>query len=139
MSTSCDPNTTYGGGSGTNFGYVVECRMSAGTGPQQYGDVIITNEWRRLTFDIGPIGIPNTLYCKQAEEVGLLTVEAAVGMAAWFKASAWPFGSCLEFRLVKVEISYQYSTKEIGVTETLTAFDHHPKTTPRNGMTSHTG
>jgi hypothetical protein len=100
-----------GDGSGKTFGYHVHFRTTGR--PSTVGGVIVTDKWQRCDFSREGRGVPNRLWCPLADEAGLLTYEAAHAMIAWLDADVGPF-SCLEYRLERIELSYEYKTVSHG-------------------------
>lgn len=109
-------------GSGTVRGYYVEARMIPGIpltpfgGPPKVGRATwVTESWTRVEYQHThpEIGVKNVMYSRLAEQNGVLTHVAAKALMAWVGSHH----SSLEFRLVKVEMKYEFSIEELGVGE----------------------
>lgn len=115
---------THGSGSGTQRLYKVEVRTTYPS-PAKIGDFVITGEWRVLPIRHETIpfaaNIPSgwTERVAAAHGLGLCSFEAAQAHRFAFLATleaASTMGSlCIQTRLVQIELTYTYATKETGV------------------------
>jgi hypothetical protein len=115
---------SYGSGGGSERVYVVEAR-STYSAPQTHQGYVLDNRWRRIDFQESPIGVANRVFTAEAQRHGFLTYAAAMALLHWFLAPGpdWRDGTeCIEARLVEIELTHSFSTKEIGVGPTLSAF-----------------
>lgn len=106
-------------GSGTVFGYMVECRHS-------YRDPIIIagkvydKDWREITFTEGGAGVPSRQY-SHAREHGLIDYTQAQALRWWFladcEANAVLGRLCLETRIVEYRITYTNKVEAIGYSD----------------------
>jgi hypothetical protein len=116
---------TYGAASGAQDLYIVEARTSY-ISPEVHCGMILDGQWRRVYFPESPIGIKTLTYSRIADELQLLNYEAALARATWFmsepSSGELPFHAlCVQTRIVKVKLTYSYSTEEVGVGEMLSA------------------
>lgn len=103
-------------GNGTTHAYSVEARYMYTT-PKKFGDVLLDQRWRRLSFVPSHIGVPDGPYHSYGMRAcGLLGYSAAQALRWWFHACADAdvgVGSmCLETRIIKHRV--EYSHKEIA-------------------------
>jgi hypothetical protein len=103
-------------GHGTARVYYVEARTTLkalNADYQTVGDTTYGPNWKRVEFTGGAVGVPVGYLPPGAREHGYVTLEAAIALAAWFRASLelktrWPvFG--LETRLVEVQWEYSFA------------------------------
>ena len=115
---------SYGAATGSEELYVIEARTSYHE-PENINGFILTNEWRRLPVYRSPIGVKECVF-HPIKETGLLNYEAAIALAMEFIASPNQMTRghfcqlCLEARLVKVRLTYDWKTEEVGVGEPIT-------------------
>ena len=113
----------HGSGSGTQRVYIVEAR-STSMEPQCHGGMILDQRWRRVNFARGAPGVPVNLWNAEAERLGFLNYEAALALAFWFLAAAGKScGWSIDVRLVQIEFSYKYETKECGIGPAMNHFE----------------
>ena len=120
---------TYGSGSGERHLYVVEARNSchAVKPVLKIGAYELVDQWQRIKFPEGPVGIPfhRDYLNAQSRELGLMQYATAIALARWLLAlpDKLSFGMFpalgTEVRIVKVKMIYSYSTEEIGVGPTI--------------------
>ena len=129
----------YGNGRGTERLYAIEARTTYPE-PQMVNGMILTREWRRVPIrhvdggaliEADPRQIAATPHvpagyrfpaAKLAE--GLAARDQAVLLAQRFHMQPdGRIGLCIQTRLVEVEVTYSYDTKEIGVTEPYSMFE----------------
>lgn len=110
----------WGSGSYTTYVHAVEARATFGEivlkldkFGNQTGHLILTpDKWTRLDISYGPGGIPNKLdLYAEALSRRFMTYQCAMAIAAWAHAA---YGH-IETRIVTIEFTSSYSTKEIGV------------------------
>lgn len=124
--------TDRGNGSGTTIGYSVEARSTAK--PTLVLGNMIGEKWTRISFSRGEKGVPIPGCWDgsgQLEKLGLFSYESAQAMRWWFLAAAedsfvnddlpirilMPSPWCLETRLVRHEIKYQYTVTAVSACE----------------------
>lgn len=92
-------------GGGKTPCYSVEARIPSGQ-PEQVGETIYHAEWRGVLFDKSVVGVPSNLHCRAAEDLGLLSYEAANALRWWFHAAAKSY--VIQTRIVKHVIEHNY-------------------------------
>jgi hypothetical protein len=124
--------TDRGNGSGTTVGYSVEARSTSK--PTLVLGNMIGEKWTRISFSRGEKGVPIPGCWDgsgQLEKLGLFSYESAQAMRWWFLAAAedsfvndarlirvpLPSPWCLETRLVRHEIKYQYTVTAVSACE----------------------
>lgn len=124
--------TDRGNGSGTTIGYSVEARSTSK--PTLVLGNMIGEKWTRISFARGEKGVPIPGCWDgsgQLEKLGLFSYESAQAMRWWFLAAAensfvndatsiripMPSPWCLETRLVRHEIKYQYAVTAVSACE----------------------
>jgi hypothetical protein len=124
--------TDRGNGSGTTVGYSVEARSTSK--PTLVLGNMIGEAWTRISFSRGEKGVPIPGCWDgsgQLEKLGLFSYESAQAMRWWFLAAAedsfvndarlirvpLPSPWCLETRLVRHEIKYQYTVTAVSACE----------------------
>ena len=106
-------------GGGTVRGYYVEARLARAPvfgGPPQVGEhKWVTESWTRIEYDHThpTFGVKNDIHSPLAVSDGMLTHAAAKALMAWVGSHH----DSLEFRLVKVEMKYNFTVMELGVGE----------------------
>jgi hypothetical protein len=100
---------------GSSHVYTVEARMRAGNAPTVEHEMILDAEWRHVTFQKSPIGVPAGLYNKFAEERGYFSEDAARALAWWFLAGCRSYS--VEMRIVQHQFIYDISIARIGESE----------------------
>lgn len=107
-------------GGGTGFVYYVEARTTVKILDGEFqtlAGMTIGPTWRRLSFSHSVIGVPVPLAHMPpgSAERGYLTLEAAIALAAWARASIDPKLHChvigVQTRIVEVEWKYSYAGK----------------------------
>ena len=101
-------------GSGTEEAWSVEARFMY-IEPRQFGKQLFDQRWKKVLFDRGeplgvPSGPPSVLNVRDACD--LYGYQAAQALRWWFHANAaagWQDG-CLETRLVKHRLKYEFSS-----------------------------
>ena len=111
----------YGSGNGTERVYFVEARTSFGR-PEKHAGMVLTSDWQRIeTAEVPPpvaFGVPNDAFNPLAATCGMFGYRSATALAAWFRAAeGWRGSFCVETRLVAVDLTYSYSTVEVGVSK----------------------
>lgn len=109
---------TYGSGNGTETVYHVEARYNFNA-PREINGMLLDQRWKVVHFDKGPIGVRTHVFSAEGQRQGFLDYQSALALAHWFLANAE--GYCTEVRLVRIELTHSYSTKEIGVGEVMTS------------------
>lgn len=104
-------------GSGTDYGYKLEARFNYHT-PKRIGDLILDNRWREVPWFHAKHGIPRPNYLGRAETYGRLLTRNEAEAHRWVLACVMDAdkigGSiCLETRLVKVRVTYDYKCEKI--------------------------
>ena len=87
----------------THIFYAIEAR-SAALEPKELGGVLYGSQWKRLSFDHAPIGIPDMTWYQWATSRGYFGYDAATALATWVRAEASAqrkYG--IEIRLVEVK------------------------------------
>ena len=124
--------TDRGNGLGTTIGYSVEARSTSK--PTLVLGNMIGEKWTRISFSRGEKGVPIPGCWDgsgQLEKLGLFSYESAQAMRWWFLAAAedsfvndalpiripMPSPWCLETRLVRHEIKYQYTVTAVSACE----------------------
>ena len=106
-------------GNGTVYGWFVEARLknpTFSTAPIVISGITITESWRRISYEKFSLeGVPNHVYPAIAQEQGILSYAAAKALMAW-NGATFPSDS-LEFRMVKVELRYNFTIEELGVSD----------------------
>ena len=106
-------------GSGTEEAYSVEARFMYDE-PKQFGAQIFDQRWKTVQFDrtnppFGvPTGHPSVLSVRDA--CGLYGYQAAQALRWWLHANAaagWQ-DTCLETRLVKHKLRYEFSSEAVS-------------------------
>lgn len=115
-------------GSGTTVGYRVEARTTAPNGPQDINGVILDGEWRTVPIGKAPpgFGVPVGWQGPHSEEQGLVPYETAMALAYWFCAGGGAY--CVEVRLARYEIVYEFSVERKGSGPTLHPFEDQRET-----------
>jgi hypothetical protein len=100
-------------GGGKFDAYSVEARLLCGEPKQMFGH-ILHKEWKRVQFSKVPsgFGVKNRVYNRQAEDLELLTYQAANALAWWLHAEGDSYS--LETRIVKHEIVHNYKETIVG-------------------------
>lgn len=128
---------TYGSGHGTDIFFTLEARTTVSPaliGPADsmgVGDFILTDKWQRVPVSRVEHGVPVRAWNLPGHQIalahGLVNYECAVALAHLFVAQlvAPVFRSVhdVEVRLVKVELEYSFTTKELGVGEIINRSD----------------
>lgn len=107
-------------GGGSCPAYSVEARHMYSE-PIKIGDQIFTKEWKRVNFKRGDTGIPVRLFCREAEDMGLLPYGSA-------QALRWSLHSgidtiCLETRIVKHTVTWSHSETVEGAFDVISGAD----------------
>lgn len=125
MATSENRESRWGSGSYTTSVYAVEARSS-------HGEIVLSvpadglgrplvltpHDWKRIDIAYGPVGVPNRLeFYPDALSHRFMTYECAMAIACWLQASR-EYGG-IETRLVEIEFTSSFSTKENGTSEPL--------------------
>lgn len=122
-----------GSGESTDTGYRVEARYMASR-PEEIAGQIFDREWRRVSFDKSPIGVPScSPFRKSLRDHGYLSYPAAQALRWWLHAVADTgptMGLCLETRLVSFKIE---------TTHRITAIEAHAATAIVPGAKSERG
>jgi hypothetical protein len=121
MSETKTKTPSYGSGSGTAYAYAIEARTTYPE-PHCIGELIVDGEWRRVPVRVargGGFGVPSQTWCKQADDLDLLSYHAALSLAAWFVAAQPINGGCVQMRMVRVRVEWKYETAESGVSGVL--------------------
>lgn len=105
-----DPDTLTTGVSSENA-YYVEARRDI---PKIVDGQIISQEWKRLTFPEGPIGVPMASKHAICGYFGYYSYHAAEALRYWFLASADDDG-VTQTRLVVVRIETTHSITKTGI------------------------
>jgi hypothetical protein len=134
--------TDRGNGSGTTVGYSVEARSTSK--PTLVLGNMIGEKWTRISFSRGEKGVPIPGCWDgsgQLEKLGLFSYESAQAMRWWFLAAAedsfvndalpiripMPSPWCLETRLVRHEVKYQYTVTAVSACEVVDNLGAPPK------------
>ena len=104
---------------GSATGWFVEARARELFGsdpPVVNGRSLSPLTWRRIEFDrqVAEGGVPNKLYNPLARERGLLAYPTALTLIAWCAAE---YPETIEFRLVKMKLSFEWKIEREGVSE----------------------
>lgn len=109
----------------TTTGYRVEARCPVRTPePTIVAGTNVTESWAALSFDKGPVGVPNHIWDVEAAEHGLLTYSTATALMAWASASLGWRSWGVEFRLVKFVCKTTYEVTEVGVGQPVSFIEH---------------
>ena len=103
------PVTLSQGGSSENA-YYVEARRDV---PEMIAGQIISQDWKRLTFPEGPIGVPMASKHALCGYFGYYSYHAAEALRYWFLAVADDHGMT-ETRLVEVKIEITHHITKTG-------------------------
>lgn len=106
-------------GSGTEEAYSVQARFMYNS-PQQFGKQIFDQRWTTVQFDqvTPPFGVPHgaPTVLGVRDTCGLYGYQAAQALRWWFHANAaaaWQ-DTCLETRLVKHKLQYEFSSEAVS-------------------------
>lgn len=130
MSDMSEQAREWGSGSYTAHVYAVEARSTHGEiilkadprGNALLSLVLTPHEWKRIPVEYAPVGVPNHLELyPEALHQRFLTYACAMALACWLQASR-DFGG-IETRLVAVEFTSSFSTRELGASEPLNLFE----------------
>lgn len=117
-------NGKHGSGTGSSIGYKLEARTSYHS-PLRLGDFVIDNVWREVPLREGvtPWGmnVPVKAWDRDMlTDCGLVSFYVAEAhrwsLLAFIESHLVAGSLCVQTRLVKIEYSFSYSTKELGVT-----------------------
>ncbi len=107
-------------GRGTTHGYTVEARHNY-PDPVAIGRQIFDNRWREVHYQEGHPGVPTRKASPHdAGSYHTFDFAGAQALRWWFHAEAEAspeWGVCLETRLVRHEITYEYSVKAVSAHE----------------------
>lgn len=115
----------WGSGSYTAVVYAVEARSAHGeivlhhTADNLRLPLVLTaHEWKRIDPSFGPVGVPNKMaFYAEALAHGFMTYPCAMAIACWVQAiSEW---GGIVTRLVQVEFTCSFATKELGTSTPL--------------------
>lgn len=106
---------------GTNFGFQVQARYM-NSQPEQFGDVILDQRWKTLTFDPSPLGVPTARAWEfYLPALGLMNYESAQALRWWFLANCVVnrLGGrlCVETRIVQFKVTYDFKSVAESVVE----------------------
>lgn len=119
----------YGSQSTTTFGYVVEARavvLDVVLYDENERAVVYTPErWTRVPtkFVFEPNDLDRLFVNPFILHTGVMGYAEAHAIIANVSRKTWPKTPALEFRLVKVETRWSYTTHEVGVGETIRLFE----------------
>src|SRR5437868_10492545 len=101
--------------SGKVHGYSIEARSPKW--PTQIGDQIIAQAWVEIQVrDALGKGVPNPIFSTIAHEAGLMTYPTAMAIMAML-ATLDHRDLCVEFRLVKKILNYEWNIKRESVSD----------------------
>lgn len=114
--------------SGSATLYYVEARYTGGEHVKMHNGMALTHTWQRINTvereSREPVAVgycnavPSTQYPRFAREHGWLELTSAVALATRFQVSDDILGGlCVETRLVKLTVKWEYSATEEGVSE----------------------
>ena len=109
----------YGSGSGMQRHYIVEVRSTFTQPTVISKDFVIDAEWRRLPVFQSIGGVRTRNWSCIADDLRLMNLSAAQAIAYMFLANLHADmivgAMCIQARIVEIELTYSYSTKESGV------------------------